>query len=147
MCTKENIRLYSYCASLSVGDPDPQDPHVFGPHVFGSIIQRCGSVSGSGSVSFLINGLSRLKYCQQNNILTQNIIKKLNILVWRWCTCGQVMKKNVGKFFFPSLKSMKKGVGSWVGSGSIIQRYGSGDLDPDPDPHQNVTDPQHWLAC
>ncbi len=34
---------------------------------------------------------------------------------------------------------MKKG----IGSGSIRQRYGSGD--PDPDPHQNVTDPQHWL--
>jgi hypothetical protein len=36
---------------------------------------------------------------------------------------------------------MKKGVGSGVGSGSrsISQRYGSGD----PDPHQNVTDPQH----
>ncbi len=29
---------------------------------------------------------------------------------------------------------MKKGVGS------ISQRYGSGD----PDPQQNVTDPQHW---
>jgi hypothetical protein len=35
---------------------------------------------------------------------------------------------------------MKKGVGS--GSGSISQRYGS--RDPDLDPHQNVTDPQHW---
>jgi hypothetical protein len=34
---------------------------------------------------------------------------------------------------------MKKGVGSGVGSGSISERYGSGD----PDPHQNVTDPQH----
>ncbi len=36
---------------------------------------------------------------------------------------------------------MKKGVGSGVGSrsGSISQRYGSGD----PDPHQNATDPQH----
>jgi hypothetical protein len=38
---------------------------------------------------------------------------------------------------------MKKGVGSGVGygagSGSISQRYGSGH----PDPHQNVTDPQH----
>jgi hypothetical protein len=33
---------------------------------------------------------------------------------------------------------MKKGVGS------IIQRYGSGD--PEPDPHQNVTDPQYWSA-
>ncbi len=34
---------------------------------------------------------------------------------------------------------MKKGVGS--GSESISQRYRSGD--PDPDLHQNVTDPQH----
>jgi hypothetical protein len=33
--------------------------------------------------------------------------------------------------------SLKKGVGS--GSGSISQRYGSAD----PDPHQDVTDPQH----
>ncbi len=44
---------------------------------------------------------------------------------------------------------MKKGVGSVAGSGSeagsisISQRYGSGE--PDPDPHQNVTDPQHRL--
>jgi hypothetical protein len=50
------------------------------------------------------------------------------------------MKK---KNFFASLKSMKKGVGSGVrsGSGSISQKYGS--WDPDPDPQQNVTDPQH----
>jgi hypothetical protein len=41
------------------------------------------------------------------------------------------------KFFFASLKSLKKEVGSGVGSesGSISQRYGSGD------PDQNVTDP------
>jgi hypothetical protein len=43
------------------------------------------------------------------------------------------------KYFFASIKSKKKGVGSGVGSGSISQRYGPGD----PDPHQNVTDPQH----
>ncbi len=42
------------------------------------------------------------------------------------------------KFVFVSLKKgVRTGVGS--GSGSISQRYGSGD----PDPHQNVTDPQH----
>jgi hypothetical protein len=35
------------------------------------------------------------------------------------------------------LKKLKKG----VGSESISQRYGSGD--PDRDPHQNVTNPQH----
>jgi hypothetical protein len=33
---------------------------------------------------------------------------------------------------------MKKGVGS------ISQRYGSGD--PDPDPHQNVMGPQHCIV-
>jgi hypothetical protein len=44
------------------------------------------------------------------------------------------MKTNI---FFASLKSMKKE----IGSGSIRQRYGSGD----PDPHQNFTDPQHWI--
>ncbi len=39
--------------------------------------------------------------------------------------------------------SLKKGVGSGVGSesGSICPRYGSAD----PDPHQNVTDPQHCI--
>jgi hypothetical protein len=43
---------------------------------------------------------------------------------------------------------MKKGVGSKVGSGpgagseSISQRYGSGN----PDPHQNVMDPQHCMT-
>jgi hypothetical protein len=32
--------------------------------------------------------------------------------------------------------------GSESGSGSISQRHGS--KDPDPDPPQNVMDPQHW---
>jgi hypothetical protein len=35
----------------------------------------------------------------------------------------------------------RSGVGSEDGSESINQRYGS--ADPDPDPHQNVTDTQH----
>ncbi len=30
-----------------------------------------------------------------------------------------------------------------AGSGSIRQRHGS--ANPDPDPHQNVMDPEHWL--
>ncbi len=30
-----------------------------------------------------------------------------------------------------------------AGSGSIIQKHGS--AGPDPDPHQNVMDPQHWF--
>jgi hypothetical protein len=47
--------------------------------------------------------------------------------------CLQVCYK---KFFFASLKSLKQG----FGSESISQRYGSAD----PDPHQHVTNPQHW---
>ncbi len=31
-----------------------------------------------------------------------------------------------------------------AGSGSISQRHGFADQDPDPDQHQNVMDPQHW---
>jgi hypothetical protein len=49
---------------------------------------------------------------------------------------GKLKEKNMGKFFFASLKSLKKGIGPGVGS------------NPDPivrgtDPHQNVTDPEH----
>jgi hypothetical protein len=39
-----------------------------------------------------------------------------------WASFKKKMKKII---FFASLKSMKKGVWSGVGSGSIIQRYGS----------------------
>jgi hypothetical protein len=35
------------------------------------------------------------------------------------------------------------GFGSDSGSGTIIQRRGS----VDPDPHQNVMDPEHWYQC
>jgi hypothetical protein len=57
----------------SVGDPDPQDPHVFGPPGSGSISQRYGS----GSFPFLIKVLIGLKDCLQNKILTQNFRKNL----------------------------------------------------------------------
>ncbi len=44
-------------------------------------------------------------------------------------------KEKYGKFFFCFLKVTEEGVRS------ISQRYGS--PSPDPDPHQNVTDPHH----
>jgi hypothetical protein len=50
--------------------------------------------------------------------------------------CWKKYEKNT---FFASLKSLKKGVVS--GFGSVSQGYGSAD----PDPHPNVTDPQHCL--
>jgi len=118
----------------------------FGPPGSGSISQRCGSGFGTGSFPFLINVLSGMKKCLQNDILIQNFIKKFNLLDWRWYGCGQVIKKNMEKkFCLHPLKSIKKGVGSVSGSRagslSISQRYESGDLDRDP--HHNVTDPQH----
>ena len=50
-------------------------------------------------------------------------------------------KKYLNKncFLIASLRSMTKKAGS--GSGSICQRHGS----LDPDPLQNVMDPEHWL--
>jgi hypothetical protein len=69
-------------SAISVGhpepDPDTQDPHVFGPPGSGSrsISQRYKS----GPFPFLINVLSGLKKCLQNNILTQNCSKKFNFL-------------------------------------------------------------------
>jgi len=56
-------------------------------------------------------------------------------------------KNEEKKYFLKSLKSLKKGVGSGVGSesGSITQRYGSGDPDSNRDSHQNVTNHQHWF--
>ncbi len=47
--------------------------------------------------------------------------------------------KNIS-FLLASSRSMTK----IEGSGSINQRHGS--ADPDPDPPQNVMDPQHWLG-
>ncbi len=51
-------------------------------------------------------------------------------------------------FPFPSLTwswlSQCCGSGSEYGSGSISQSHGS--ADPDPAPHQNVLDPQHWIV-
>jgi hypothetical protein len=55
------------------------------------------------------------------------------------CMRASYKKKYEKNIFFCTIKSLKKGVGSGVGSGSISKRYGSTDLDPD----QQVTDPQH----
>jgi precorrin-6B methylase 2 len=54
-------------------------------------------------------------------------------MICLWASHKKI-RKNI---FFASLKSMKKGIVSGVGcgSGSISERYGSGD----PDPRQKVT--------
>jgi hypothetical protein len=52
-----SLQWYKISVFTSVGDPDPQDPHVFGPPGSGSISQRYRyrSGSGSGSFPFLLN--------------------------------------------------------------------------------------------
>jgi hypothetical protein len=46
-------------------------------------------------------------------------------------------------FLLASCRSMTKIAGSGSESGSISKRHGSADSDPDP--HQNVMDPEHWF--
>ncbi len=53
------------------------------------------------------------------------------------CLWSRYKKKY--EFLLASLMSLKKGVGS--GFRSVSQSYGSAD----PGPHQNFTDPKHWL--
>ncbi len=70
----------------------------------------------------------------------------------KWCKCVPSSKSNMKKncsqkisFLLASWKSMMKIAGSTLAPGSISQMHGSEDLDPDPDPPQNVMDPQHWF--
>jgi hypothetical protein len=104
-------------------DPDPQDPHGFRPPESGSISQRYGS--GSGSSPFLIKMLSGLKDCLQKmkfwrtNFSKNNIFKTADNV-----PAGTVSYKKIWQIF-ASLKSLKKGVGSGVGSGSAPKCHGS----------------------
>jgi hypothetical protein len=67
----------------------------------------------------------------QNKILTKIFSKNQIFKTEDNVPASKLEEKNMGtNYFFLSLKSLKKGVGS--GSGPISQRYGSAD----PDPHQ-----------
>jgi hypothetical protein len=57
----------------------------------------------------------------------------------RVCYKKKIWAKNK---FFASLKSLKRGVGSGVDPESDPDPFVRG---ADPDPHRNVTDPQHWF--
>jgi hypothetical protein len=52
----------------------------------------------------------------------------------------EISRKTFFKYVFVGILKVND---KRAGSGSISQRHGS--ADPDPDPHQNVMDPQHWL--
>ncbi len=52
---------------------------------------------------------------------------------------GKVIRKIYDFFYILNVTEERSQLRSWIPAGSISQRYGSGD----PDPYQNVTDPQH----
>ncbi len=102
--------------------PDPPDPHVFGP---------------PGSVSF----------CHQAKIVRKTLTATGTVLSLPLDFFLYLQTRNKQKnffktsFLFASWRSKTKIAGS--GSESISQRHGS--ADPDPGPHQNVMDPEHWF--
>jgi hypothetical protein len=116
-----------------VPDPNPEpDPHVFGPPGSGSTSQRYGSGS----------------FYHQAKIVRKTLIPNVLWLLLDFLSLKKDvnvpsksnMQKNLLKklvFLLASWRLMTKILGS--GSGSISQRHGSAD----PDPHQNVMDPEH----
>ncbi len=96
------------------------DPHVFGPPGSGSFYQQAKKVRKT-----LVPVTSFWLFVFENDV---NVPSKSN-----------KQKKFYNFFFLASWRSMTKI------AGSISQRHGSADLDPDPQiPHQHVMDPQHW---
>ncbi len=127
----------------SFPDPNPDpDPHVFGPPRCGSISQSYWSGFGSRSVSFY----------QKPKIVRKTLIPTLLWLLLDFLSLENDVnvpsksnkQKNVFKkvSFFGIVKVNEKIAGS--GSRSISQRHGS--AGPDPDPHQNVMDPEHCFG-
>ncbi len=114
-------------------DPDPPDPHVHGPPGSGSISQRYGSGSGS--------------FYHHAKIVRKTLIPTilclfLTFYLWKmmYMLCTVPSKCDQKNFFLISfLLASWRSMTKIAGSGSISQRNGSAD----PDPHQNVMDPQH----
>ncbi len=136
---------------ISVPDPnrDPPDPHVFGPpgSGSGSISQRYGSGSGFGSGS--LHHYAKILRKTLISIVLWHLFDFLSLKNYVHVPSKSNMQKNVMEkisFLLVSWRSMMKiaGSGSRSGSGSesgsISQSHGSAD----PDPQQNVKDPQHW---
>ncbi len=128
--------MSTYCTvGSSVADPEP-DPYDFGPPGSGSVSTRYGSESGSGSFYHQPKVVSKILIPTVLWLLYDFLFSKNDVNV----ASKSKKQKNIENFFWlPSWRSLMKIAGSGVGS--VCQRYGS----EDPDPNQNVTDPQHWL--
>ncbi len=126
-----------------VADPDPSDTYVFRPHGpgSGSISQKYWSGSGS--------------YYHQAKIVRKTLIPNALWPLFDFLSLKNEInvplknkkQKNLKKFcccLLPSWRSLTKIAGSGSASGSISQRHGSANADPDP--RQNFMDPQHQLS-
>ncbi len=127
-------------------DPYPPDPHVFGPPGFGSgsVSQRYGSGSGSGSGSFnhQAKKIRKTLIPTALPLLYEFLSLKMMHMYLQKVISKKLFKKLVFCWHLGKVNDEKAGSGS--ASGSISQRHGSADPDLDPDPPQNVMDPQHW---
>jgi len=145
-------------ASQMKNDPSPE--HLF--NIFTkcafwvSFFELGGQCCGSGSTCFWASWIririliSLRKYSKKNLDFYCFVTSFWLFIFVKWCKstfkkvkCRKTFKKI--SFLLASWRSMMKIEGSASRSGSISQRHGS--ADPDPDPHQNVMDPQHcWRA-
>ncbi len=82
----------------SVGDPDSQDPLVFGPPGPGSISQIYGSGSGSGP--FSQKGFEWTERFSAKKNVTQYFSKKLNIETEDYVPASKLLEKYMKKIPF-----------------------------------------------
>ncbi len=111
----------------------------------GSISQRYGSGSGSGSFYHQAKIVRKTLIPTALRLLFDFFENDLTVPLKSTVISKKLLNKN--QFFCLHRRSMTKiaGSGSASRSGSISQRHGSADSDPDP--HQNVMDPQHWTKA
>jgi hypothetical protein len=139
--------FYTVVGSIADPNPDPPDPHVFRPPGSGSTSQIYGSGSGSGSFYhhakivrktlipryYFVTFFDFLSLKNDVNVPSKSNKQKKLCSKSNFLLASGVSDEN---------RIRPPGSGSESGSGSIGQRHGSAD----PDPHQNVMDPQHCLS-
>ncbi len=115
-----------------------------------SPVQQTEFGSGSGSISQSYGSGSK-SFFHQAKIVRKTLIPTVFVTItyYLWKLMKMYLQKVIIRknfflnFFFGvfTVNDEKAGSGSVSEFGSISQRHGSAD----PDPHQNVMDPQHWF--
>ncbi len=117
----------------------------------GSTGSKCFGSPGSGFTSQMYGSGSGSFYHQAKIVRKTWFLLFCNFFwtfyLWKWRKCRVPSKSNrqkncIKNLFFVGLLKVNdetRGSGSTSGFGSICQRH----VSPDPDPHQNVMDPEH----